>query len=308
MSDQLSVVFMGSASFAVPSLDLLHQKYQVKAVITAPDKPAGRGLRLRQTPVKEWALANQLYILQPLKLKDPAFLQKLQELRPELQVVVAFRMLPEVVWSMPPLGTVNLHASLLPDYRGPAPIPWAIIQGEKTTGLTTFRLRQDIDTGPVLFTESLDILDGENAGDLQERMKVVGAKLLLKTVEALASGKYTETPQEFLPQPSTLHPAPKLYREDGRIEWSRPAKEILQLIRGLSPQPGAWTMIGETTVKILEAEADTTLQQRPGQISTDQKSFLKFSAADGGISVKALQPEGKKKLAVAEFLRGFRQF
>ncbi len=307
MKGKLRLVFMGSAGFAVPSLEqILEKGFPVMAVVTAPDKPAGRGMKLSRTPVKEFAEARGLKLLQPEKLRDPAFLEELTRLRCDLQVVVAFRMLPEILWNMPPMGTVNLHASLLPDYRGAAPINWALIHGTKTTGLTTFRIRREIDTGPVLMTRRVEIGEKENFGQLEDRMKIAGADLLLRTLEGLEGGTLEEIPQKDLPAPATLHTAPKLTRETGRISWELPSEKIIHLVRGLSPAPGAWTRMGNFTVKILEAESRPGVPQAPGTWIRNPPLTLRFAAADGWVEVLKIQPEGKKTMPVADFLRGYR--
>lgn len=299
---------MGTPAFAVPSLEILLQHgYPVVGVVTAPDKPAGRGLKLQQSEIKDYAQSKGLNVLQPAKLKDPLFGDDLRALHADLQVVVAFRMLPESVWSMPPLGTVNLHASLLPQYRGAAPINWAIINGDKETGLTTFRLLHQIDTGNILFTEKMQIGARETAGQLHDRMMQVGAGLLLKTVDALDAGKYLEVPQENIPVPGIPKTAPKLNRENGHIHWEEPVERIFNQIRGLSPYPGAWTLLHEKTIKIFAARKESAIGlPPPGTLSTDHQSFLKFAAEDGWITVDELQMEGKKKMNIAEFLRGYR--
>src|SRR5579872_1942684 len=233
------IVFMGTPEFAVASLDAIVQAgYHVVGVITAPDKPAGRGMQLTQSAVKKYAVAKGLNILQPEKLKDPVFLETLRALRADLQIVVAFRMLPEIVWSMPPMGTVNLHGSLLPQYRGAAPINWAVINGEKETGVTTFQLQHDIDTGDILLQERFPIGESETAGEVHDRMKEIGAGLLVRTIDELVAGTLKETPQA---NPTNLHHAPKISTETCRIDWTKPTAEIYNLIRGLSPFPTAFT-------------------------------------------------------------------
>jgi len=301
------IIFMGTPEFAVPSLErLVEAGFEVAAVITAPDRPAGRGLRLAESAVKQTARSKQLAILQPEKLKDPAFIDALIQLRADLQVVVAFRMLPEIVWSMPPLGTINLHASLLPQYRGAAPINWAIINGETETGVTTFRLQHQIDTGNILLQKKVAIGPEETAGELHDRLMNDGAGLLLETLIRLSAGTLGETPQPDLPQGS-LHHAPKIYPETCRIGWDAPAGNIYNLVRGLSPYPAAFTMLEDRKIKILSCEKEVTaVPETPGALVTDHKTFLKFACRDGYISVKELQPEGRKKMAIGDFLRGWR--
>lgn len=305
----LRLVFMGTPHFAVASLKALVQAgCNIVGVITAPDKPAGRGMRLQQSPVKEYATEKGLTVLQPLKLKDPQFLEQLQSLKPDLQLVVAFRMLPEVVWNLPPLGTINLHASLLPQYRGAAPINWAVINGEKETGLTTFKLQQQIDIGNILLQQTLKIGDTETAGELHDRMMETGAQLLVKTVQAIAEKTLTEKPQSVLIFPDKkLLDAPKIHTETCRIDWEKNVTEIYNLIRGLSPYPAAFTLLQNKTIKIFKAEKEQCVSTSlPGSWETDKKTFLKFAASNGFIHLKDLQLEGKKRMPVEEFLRGFR--
>ena len=303
------IVFMGSPEFAVASLDaLLQAGYPIVAVITAPDKPAGRGLQLSETAVKQYALRNQLPVLQPEILKNPEYLKELKELRADLQVVVAFRMLPEQVWNMPPLGTINLHGSLLPQYRGAAPINWAIIHGEHMTGVTTFRLKQEIDTGNILMQEMIPIGDNETAGELHDRMKKIGAALLVKTIDGLLSGDLKEIPQsQEQIKEIILHPAPKIFSENCRINWSKPAAEIHNMIRGLSPFPAAFTQLDHQVLKIFRSAVEkATPAEEPGSYITDGKTFLKFACADGYVKLLEIQLQGKKKMQIADFLRGYR--
>ncbi|HSB93369.1 MAG TPA: methionyl-tRNA formyltransferase [Flavitalea sp.] len=306
--NELRIVFMGTPDFAVASLDALFQaNCNIVGVITAPDKPAGRGMKLSQSPVKQYALEKNLHILQPEKLKNPVFLEELKLLEADVQVVVAFRMLPEVVWNMPPMGTINVHASLLPNYRGAAPINWAIINGEKETGVTTFKLQQEIDTGHILLKESLDIGDSEDVGSLYERLKKLGAKLIVRTMEGLVNSTLNETPQEALIESTSkvLHHAPKIFTETCKIDWTKPANEVFNLIRGLSPYPGAFTFINDKMLKIFSAEKiDGQLNANPGTYDTDGKSYLRFSCHAGKIDCKEIQLEGKKRMHIEEFLRG----
>src|ERR1700761_1179920 len=242
----MRIIFMGTPEFAVASLDALIQAgCEVVAVITAPDKPAGRGQKLNESAVKKYAVINNIKVLQPEKLRDPEFLQELQALKADLQVVVAFRMLPEVVWSMPPKGTINLHASLLPQYRGAAPINWVLINGEKESGVTTFFLKQEIDTGDILFTEKITLTGHETAGELHDRLMYKGDGLLVKTVKAVESGRFTENPQHQLAAGIELKHAPKIFKEDCKIDWHQPAEKIYNLIRGLSPYPTAYTHLND---------------------------------------------------------------
>lgn len=301
----LRIVFMGTPEFAVASLDaLVKAGGNIVAVVTAPDKPAGRGMNLQQSAVKKYAVENGLTVLQPEKLKDPQFVEMLRSLNADLQVVVAFRMLPEVVWNMPPMGTINVHGSLLPQYRGAAPINWAVINGEKETGVTTFKLKHEIDTGDILLQEKFPISENETTGEVHDKMKAVGAEVLVKTVKGLADGSIKEIPQ---PASETLRHAPKIFTETGRIDWNKPVDEIHNLIRGLSPYPGAYTSFHEKTLKIYRSKKEWKAPAiSPGQFETDKKSFLRFAAADGYIYVLEIQPEGKKRMAVEDFLRGYR--
>jgi methionyl-tRNA formyltransferase len=308
----LRIVFMGTPEFAVASLDaLVKAGCTVVGVITAPDKPAGRGMQLQQSAVKKYAVEHELNILQPEKLKNPEFIETLRSLKADLQIVVAFRMLPEVVWNMPPMGTINVHGSLLPQYRGAAPINWAVINGEKETGVTTFKLKHEIDTGDILLQQSFAIGEDETAGEVHDRMKDIGAELLLKTIKELAEGTINEEPQDNIQNPKSkiqnLRHAPKLFTETCHIEWSRPVEEVYNLIRGLSPFPAAFTLLEEKKLKIFKAQKEyATPVLPPGQFETDKKTFLKFACSDGFIVVKEIQLEGKKKLPVEDFLRGYR--
>jgi len=303
----LRIVFMGTPDFAVASLDILVQHgYQIVGVITAPDKPAGRGLQLQESAVKKYAVSKGLNVLQPEKLKNPAFLEELKALQADLQVVVAFRMLPEAVWNMPPLGTINVHASLLPDYRGAAPINWAIINGEKASGVTTFKLQHAIDTGNILFSEQVPIREDETAGELHDALMQTGAQLLLKTVDALAAGTAVEQPQPE-PAPAQIKHAPKIFKEDCRINWEQPVDNIYNLVRGLSPYPTAWTLLQGRQLKIFRAAKEhTTPSVAPGEAITDHKTWLKIAAPDGYLSLQEVQLEGKKKMDIEAFLRGYR--
>lgn len=297
---------MGTPEFAVASLEALCDNgFNVVAVVTAPDKPAGRGMELKQSAVKEVASAKNIPVLQPLKLKDPLFLETLKSYRADLQVVVAFRMLPEVVWNMPPFGTINVHASLLPQYRGAAPINWAIINGEKETGVTTFKLQHEIDTGHILLQEKMTIAPDENAGSLHDRMKVTGADLLIRTIVGMADGSIIALPQTLAAK--SIKHAPKIFTETCIINWEQNASQINNLVRGLSPYPAAFTYLDNKKLKIFAAEPEITKQlDTPGAISTDYKTVLKFATADGYLHITSLQAEGKKKMSVSDFLRGYR--
>ena len=300
----IKVIFMGTPEFAVPSLEILvNNDVNVVAVITAPDKPQGRGQKIVHSPVKECALQHTIPVLQPSNLKSPSFLEELKTLNADLQVVVAFRMLPESVWSMPPLGTFNLHASLLPQYRGAAPINWAIINGEKETGVTTFFLKHDIDTGRIILQEKEPISDDDTAGTLYERLMQRGATLVLKTVQAIASGKYSTTPQ---PETGDIKHAPKIFKETCEINWNQSSQQIRNFVRGLSPYPAAWTTLAGKTFKIYKASvaAGGGHAQNRGEFSTDNKNYLYLKTIDGWISIDELQPEGKKRMTIQEFFRG----
>ena len=304
------IVFMGTPEFAVPSLDaLIKAGYEIVGVVTAPDKPAGRGMLLTESAVKKYAVAAGLKVLQPDKLKDPRFLEELKSLEAELQAVVAFRMLPEVVWNMPPGGTVNLHGSLLPQYRGAAPINWAIINGEKETGVTTFKLQQEIDTGNILLNVKIPIADNETAGELHDRMKEIGAKLLVKTVNGLSENSLEEIPQSLIPgnNMGILKTAPKIFTGTCEIDWNKSTVAIYNQVRGLSPFPAAFTRLDGKILKIFRAKKDIGPPAlSPGLYETDRKSYLKFSCADGYLQLLEIQLEGKKRMKIDEFLRGYR--
>ena len=303
------IVFMGTPEFAVASLDALMQAgYNIVGVITAPDKPAGRGMKLQQSAVKKYAEAAGLRILQPEKLKAPQFLEELKSLQADLQIVVAFRMLPESVWNMPPMGTINVHGSLLPQYRGAAPINWAIINGEKETGVTTFQLQHEIDTGHILLQTKLPIGDEETAGELHDRMKERGAQLLVQTVQGFTNGTLQPVPQQtIIENESDIKHAPKIHTDTCRIDWNKSVHEVHNLIRGLSPYPAAFTQLHGKTLKIYKAQKEITTPGVPaGAFITDGKHEFKLACTDGYIVVKELQLEGKKRLPVEDFLRGFR--
>jgi len=300
---------MGTPEFAVASLDaLVKAGYNIVGVITAPDKPAGRGMQLQQSAVKKYAVEHNLNVLQPEKLKNPEFLEELRSLHADLQIVVAFRMLPEVVWNMPRLGSVNLHGSLLPQYRGAAPINWAVINGENETGVTTFKLKHEIDTGDILLQESFPIGENDTAGEVHDRMKEIGAQLLVKTVKGLADGSLKEQPQSDVRHPTSdiLHHAPKIFTETCKIDFNKTVEEVHNLIRGLSPFPGAFTFLNNKTLKIYKSEKENDeIVTEAGTYKTDSKTFLKFACEDGYLQVKEIQLEGKKKMLVEDFLRGY---
>ncbi|MBL7111686.1 MAG: methionyl-tRNA formyltransferase [Bacteroidales bacterium] len=349
MNKDFRIVFMGTPSFAVQSLlSLIKAGYQVAGVVTAPDKPSGRGRKILPSPVKQCALENGIPVLQPEKLKDPGFIRELKKLNPDLQVVVAFRMLPEVVWELPPSGTINLHASLLPQYRGAAPINWAIINGEKITGITTFFIRHDIDTGNIILQEKLDISPDETAGELHDRLMMSGASLVEETVGKIILGNVTTIDQrDLIEERIELKKAPKIFTEDCRIKWNEKVDQIYNFIRGLSPFPGAWSEWQKEDgdilfLKIFTAQKETIDSPRsklrgiidplykflialanpaasygecarrihpihsPGTIITDYKTQLEIAATDGYITILNLQQAGKKRMDVAEFLRGIK--
>ncbi len=301
----MRIVFFGTPDFAVASLKALFESgADICAVVTAPDKPAGRGMKLQMSAVKKFALENNLPVLQPEKLKDEEFIETLKGYNAEIQVVVAFRMLPEIVWNMPPHGTINLHASLLPQYRGAAPINWAIINGEKITGVTTFRLQHAIDTGNILLQEKVSIDENENAGTLHDKLMNTGANLIVKTIAGIESGILTGIPQD---NEGALKTAPKIYTETCNINWNQPAKVINDFIRGLSPYPAAFSQLNGKKIKIFDAGTETAEHKfETGSVHTDNRTYLKYACKDGFISVKEMQLEGKTRMKIADFLRGYK--
>jgi len=301
----MRIVFMGTPDFAVASLAaLVDAGFEIVAVVTAADKPAGRGQKVSESAVKKYAVEKGLKVLQPVKLKDPEFMTELQALKADLQVVVAFRMLPEMVWNMPPKGTINLHASLLPQYRGAAPINHAIINGETQSGVTTFFLKHEIDTGDIIEARKVAIKETDTAGDLHDQLMITGAELLVETVKAIEKGEYQEQPQS---EAENLKHAPKIFKDFCKIDWNQPLLNIYNLVRGLSPYPTAFTHLNEKTLKIFKAEMEITAPEiTPGGFLTDGKTFLKFAAKDGFLKLTDLQYEGKKRMTVEEFLRGMR--
>lgn len=302
MNRQLRIIYMGTPEFAVPGLEeLITNNCNVVAVITAPDKPAGRGLKLQISPVKEAALKYNIPVLQPEKLKSQEFLEILKSYSADLQIVVAFRMLPEVVWNMPRLGTFNLHASLLPQYRGAAPINWAIINGDKQTGVTTFFLKHEIDTGDIIIQDSEEISDDDDAGTLYERLMHKGAKAILRTVQLIELGSYKSIPQQF---DESLKIAPKIFKETCKINWSNSAIEIRNFVRGLSPYPAAWGEINGEKFKIYNVEILPSKQLNTGEVATDNKDYIQIQTGTDTLNIKELQAEGKRKMKVEEFLRG----
>ena len=311
-SKSLKIVFMGTPEFASESLRRLHSEgYNIVAVVTTPDKPAGRGQKMHKSDVKLTAEELGLPILQPEKLRDEAFLSELRALQPDLGIVIAFRMLPEVVWSMPRLGTFNLHASLLPEYRGAAPINWAIINGEKRTGVTTFLLNHEIDKGNIIEQQAVDILDEDNIGSLYEKLMHIGSGLVVQTVDKIAKGGY-ETIEQMSIDESTLHPAPKIFKEDCRIDWSRSGRDIINLIRGLSPYPAAWSAIYKGgaevgSVKVFSAHFEAAASSgNCGDVLTDGRGYLGVRCADGVVYIDDLQLAGKRRMTIKELLLGWR--
>ena len=311
---EVRIVFMGTPDFAVESLKaLVENDYTIVGVITAPDKPAGRGQQLSESAVKQYAVKNGLKILQPEKLKNPEFIAELESLKADLQVVVAFRMLPEMVWAMPSMGTFNLHGSLLPQYRGAAPLNWAVINGETETGVTTFLLSHEIDTGKIMFQEKIPIAENDTVGDVHDRLMIIGANLVVKTVDALANGEVVAVDQEqLIENQDQIKHAPKIFKEDCRIDWTLDTESVRNLIRGLSPYPAAWTELVHPdkrealTAKIFAVTRDnSSLPAAPGTLQTDGKKFIKIACPDGWLSVTDIQLSGKKRMKTDELLRGF---
>ena len=303
MEKSLRIIFLGTPAFAVASLQkLVENDCHVVAVVTAPDKPKGRGKQMAASAVKEYAQSAGLPVLQPINLKSPEFLKKLKSYKADLQIVVAFRMLPERVWNMPAHGTVNLHGSLLPQYRGAAPINWALMNGEKETGVTTFLLKHEIDTGKIIFQEKEMIREDDNVGTLFDRLMNKGAELILKTVRAMEKGYYPQIEQEISGE---LKSAPKIFKADCKIDWNQSAEKVRNFIRGLSPYPAAFTLLNGKVLKIFEIEVtEGNSQKGIGEFETDGKNYLKFKTRDGLLEVKELQLQGKKRMKVEDFLRG----
>lgn len=309
----LRIVYMGTPDFAVESLRcLVEGGYNVVGVITMPDKPAGRGHKVQYSPVKQYALEQNLPLLQPEKLKDEGFVEALRAWKADLQIVVAFRMLPEVVWNMPRLGTFNLHASLLPQYRGAAPINWAVINGDTETGITTFFLKHEIDTGEVIQQVKVPIADTDNVGIVHDKLMMLGGKLVLETVDAILADHVKPIPQEEMIKSGELRPAPKIFKDTCRIDWSKPVKQVYDFIRGLSPYPAAWTELQQAdaepvAVKVFETEKILKEHNLAcGTIVTDNKNYLHVAVDGGFIAIRSLQLAGKKRLETGDFLRGFK--
>ena len=312
--DSLKIVYMGTPEFAVESLRcLVEGGYNVVGVITMPDKPAGRGHKIQFSPVKQYALEHDLPLLQPEKLKDERFIEALKDWQADLQIVVAFRMLPEAVWNMPKYGTFNLHASLLPQYRGAAPINWAVMNGDTETGITTFFLKHEIDTGEVIQQVKVPIADTDDVGTVHDKLMLLGGKLVTETVDAIINGTVKSIPQEEMAVVGELRPAPKIFKDTCRIDWDNTVVKIYNHIRGLSPYPTAWTELHQPDseaplpVKIFQTEKiEKSHTYKPGSILTDGKTYLHVAATDGFINIKSLQLPGKKRLQTEELLRGFK--
>ena len=313
--ENLRIVYMGTPDFAVESLRrLVEGGYQVVGVVTMPDKPMGlHGSVLQPSPVKQYAVSQGLKVLQPANLKDEAFVEELRALQADLQIVVAFRMLPEVVWNMPPMGTFNLHASLLPQYRGAAPINWAIINGDQETGITTFFLKHEIDTGEIIQQVRIPIAETDDAEAVHDRLMELGGSLVVETVEAILSGSVKPMPQEeLISTGEALRPAPKIFKDTCRIDWTKGVKQVYDFVRGLSPYPAAWTeLIGEDgrvqVMKIYQTEKEFAAHDLSiGTLCTDGKRWMKVAVADGYIQLRSVQLAGKKRMSVEDFLRGFK--
>ena len=314
--EDLRIVYMGTPDFAVESLhQLVEGGYNVVGVITMPDKPMGRhGSVLQPSPVKQYAVEKELRVLQPVNLKDEAFVEELRSLKADLQIVVAFRMLPEVVWNMPPMGTFNLHASLLPQYRGAAPINWAIINGDTETGITTFFLKHEIDTGEVIQQVRVPIADEDDVEVIHDKLMMLGGRLVTETVDAILAGEVKPIPQEEMISLSEeeLRPAPKIFKDTCRIDWTKGVKGVYDFVRGLSPYPAAWTELvnaegGSQVLKIFQTEKIFFSHgEKIGTLSSDGKTYLRVALADGYLNILSLQLAGKKRMPVADFLRGFK--
>lgn len=300
----MKIIFFGTPDFAVASLQkIMEAGFEVAAVVTAPDKQAGRGLKLQQSAVKQFAVEHNLPVLQPEKLKNPDFIEELRAYNADLFVIIAFRMLPEAVWNMPPLGSINLHGSLLPQYRGAAPINWAVINGEKETGVTTFFLKHQIDTGSIILRDRVEITETDTAGTVHDKLMEVGAELMVRTLTVIESKNYTLEEQDLSVE--TKH-APKIFKDDCLIDFSKPSEAVYNFIRGLSPYPTAWTKLGSQTFKVFWADKETgATAAESGALDSDNKKYIKVACADGWLSLKDIQLEGKKRMGVEEFLRGY---
>jgi methionyl-tRNA formyltransferase len=308
MDNKPSIVFMGTPAFAVASLSaLLAAKMNVVGVVTAPDKPGGRGMQLQQSAVKQFAITHNLPLLQPEKLKSPEFFEALSAWKPDLQVVVAFRMLPEKIWSFPPMGTLNVHGSLLPQYRGAAPINWAIMNGEKETGVTTFQLQHAIDTGDILLQDRIAISENMTAGELHDTMMEVGAHLLVKTLNGMINNNISSIPQSEVLDGIEIKHAPKIFTKDCEINWDLSVEKVHNHIRGLAPFPGAITKVDGKIVKLYSTNiVHETPNELPGTFITDGNTFAKFACKNGYLNINDIQWEGKKRMPISDFLRGYR--
>jgi len=306
------IIFMGTPDFAVESLkNLIENNFNIVCVVTSPDKPAGRGRKINESAVKKYAVSQNFPVLQPTNLKDTDFQNKLNEYNADLNIIVAFRMLPESVWNMPRLGSINLHGSLLPDYRGAAPINWAVINGETKTGVTTFFLKHEIDTGDIIFQEDIEITETDNAGTVHDKLMYLGAKLLIKTTQAIIDGNYKEIPQDKLLNREPKY-APKIFKQDCKIDWSKSTEKIYNLIRGLSPYPAAWSTLTDNNgknidFKIFNSKKEITSHNlNYGTILSDNKKYMKIACSNGFILITELQLSGKKRVCIEDFLRGFK--
>jgi methionyl-tRNA formyltransferase len=297
----MNIIFMGTPDFAVPSLEkIFNSKHKLLAVVTAPDKERGRGRKVSFTPIKEFALKNNLPLLQPERLKDDGFVKSLKKLAPDLFVVVAFRILPREVFSIPKYGSFNLHASLLPKYRGAAPIQWSIINGDRETGVTTFALEDKVDTGNIFIQKKIEILDKDNFGAVHDKLSIIGAETVIETIDLINSGNFTLQDQDD----TLASPAPKINKENGLIVWHKPANDINNLIRGLSPYPGAHFYFKDKIIKIYNASANKEKVLKPGEIFSSKEELI-IGCGQYALNVLELQQEGRKKLSFSEFLRGF---
>lgn len=312
--EDLRIIYMGTPDFAVESLRVLVEGgYNVVAVITMPDKPIGRhGSVLQPSPVKQYAVEHGLKVLQPVKLKDEAFVEELRSLKADLQIVVAFRMLPEVVWNMPPMGTFNLHASLLPQYRGAAPINWAVVNGDKETGITTFFLQHEIDTGEIIQQVRVPINEEDDVEAVHDRLMLLGGKLVVETVDNIIAGTVKSIPQEEFITDEPLRPAPKIFKDTCRINWNQPMQKVYDFVRGFSPYPAAWTELNNggtvQVLKIYQTQKEVSSNPpAPGTVMTDGKRYLKVAVQDGFLNILSLQLAGKKRMSVKDFLCGFKQ-
>jgi methionyl-tRNA formyltransferase len=317
--EDLKIVFFGTPEFAVTSLDkIIGEGFNVVAAVTMPDKPAGRGHKMFHSPVKEYAEAHNIPLMQPVRLKDETFLSELRSYNADLFIVIAFRMLPEAVWQMPPMGTFNLHASLLPRYRGAAPINWAVINGDTETGVTTFFLKHEIDTGDIISQEKIDILPTDNVGDVHDRLMELGATLTIDTINHILAGDLTPIPQDQLLNGEEPTPAPKIFKDTCHINWEKSATEVHNLVRGLSPYPAAWAELHATddsnhqpiSIKVfstaVSSESSTAAKPTPGTVTINNSRLFVWCGNGQQLEILELQPAGKRRMATSEFLRGAR--